>query len=69
MTAQNYALAIYTNFYGNSTESVFRTATSPNLYFLPIRGYSWHENEIKMIMRGYYRGNNFQDSTKEKLQK
>ena len=27
------ALAIYMNFYGDSTESVFRTATSPNLTF------------------------------------
>ena len=41
----------------------------PKYYFLSTRGYSWHKNEIKMIRRGYYRGNNFQDSTKEKLQK
>ena len=41
----------------------------PKYYFLPIRGYSWHKNEIKMIRRGYYRGNNFQGSIKEKIKK
>ena len=39
----------------------------PKYYFLPIRGYSWHKNEIKMIRRGYYSRNNFQDSTKRKI--
>jgi hypothetical protein len=41
----------------------------PKSYLLPIRGYSWHKNEIKRIRRGHYSCNNFQDSTKEKLLK
>jgi hypothetical protein len=35
-------------------------------YLPPIRGSSWHKNEIKMIRRGHYSSNNFQDSTKRK---
>jgi hypothetical protein len=27
-----------------------------------IRGFSWHNNKIKMIRSGYYSSNNFQDS-------
>jgi hypothetical protein len=38
----------------------------PKSYLPPIRGSSWHKNEIKMIMRGHYSSNNFQDSTKRK---
>jgi hypothetical protein len=38
-------------------------------YLPPIRGYSWHKNEIKRIRRGCYNSNNFKDSTKEKLLK
>ena len=33
LAAQNYVLAGNTNFYGDSRESIFRTATSPNLTF------------------------------------
>jgi hypothetical protein len=44
----------------------FRTTTSPNLTFLQLEVLSWHENEIKMIRRGHYSSNNFQDSTKRK---
>jgi hypothetical protein len=33
----------------------------------PIRGYSWHKNEIKMIRRCHYSSDNFQDSTKRKI--
>jgi hypothetical protein len=36
----------------------------PKSYLPPIRGYSWHKNEIKMIRRGHYSSNNFQDSKK-----
>jgi hypothetical protein len=32
----------------------------------PIRGSSWHKNEIKMIRKDHYSSNNFQDSTKRK---
>ena len=38
----------------------------PKYYFLNIRGNSWHKNEIKMIRRGHYSSNDFQDSTKQK---
>jgi hypothetical protein len=41
----------------------------PKSYLLPIRGYSWQKNKIKMIMRGHYSIDNFQDTTKEKLLK
>jgi hypothetical protein len=49
-----------------STENSFWTATSPNLYLTQIRGFSWHNNKIKMIRRGHYSSNNFQDSNKIK---
>ena len=42
-----------------STENSFRTATSPNLYLAQIRGFSWHNNKIKMIRRGNYSSNDF----------
>jgi hypothetical protein len=45
-----------------STENSLRTATSPNLYLTRIRGFSWHNNEIKRIRSGHY----FQDSNKRK---
>jgi hypothetical protein len=35
-------------------------------YLLPIRGYSFHKNEIKMIRRVHYSSNNFQGSPKRK---
>jgi hypothetical protein len=41
----------------------------PKSYLLPIRGYSWHQNKIKLIRRGDYSSNNFQDSTKRKSTK
>jgi hypothetical protein len=49
-----------------STENSFRTATSPNLYLTQIRGFSWHNNEIKLLRRGHYSSNDFQDSNKRK---
>jgi hypothetical protein len=49
-----------------STKIYFRTAISSNLYLTRIRGFSWHNNEIKMIRRGHYSSNNFQDSNKRK---
>jgi hypothetical protein len=39
----------------------------PKSYLPPIRGYSWHKNEIKKLRRGHYSTNNFQDLTKGKL--
>jgi hypothetical protein len=47
----------------------FQDSNFPKSYLLPIRDYSWQKDEIKRIRRGCYGGNNFQDSTKEKLQK
>jgi hypothetical protein len=49
--------------------NLFQDSNFPKSYLLSIRGYSWHKNEIKRIRRGRYRGNNFQDSTKEKVLK
>jgi hypothetical protein len=52
-----------------STENSFRTATSSNLYLSQIRGFSWHNNEIKRIRSIYCSSNNFQDSNKRKCTK
>jgi hypothetical protein len=50
-----------------AAQNQFWDSNFPKSYLLPIRGYSWHKNKIKRIRRGCCRGNNFQDSTKEKL--
>jgi hypothetical protein len=50
-----------------AAQNQFWDSNFPKSYLLSIRGYSWHKNEIKRISRGCCRGNNFQDSTKEKL--
>jgi hypothetical protein len=47
-------------------KNLFRGSNFPKSYLPPIRGYSWHKNEIKMIRRGHYSSKNFQDSTKRK---
>jgi hypothetical protein len=47
--------------------NLFLDSNFPKSYLLPIRGYSWHKNEIKRIRRDCYSSNNFQVSTKEKL--
>jgi hypothetical protein len=52
-----------------STKNSFRTATSLNLYLTQIRGFSWHNNKIKMIRRGHYSSNDFQYSNKRKSTK
>jgi hypothetical protein len=39
----------------------------PKSYLTQIRGFSWHKNEIKIIKRGHYSSNNFQDSNKRKI--
>jgi hypothetical protein len=44
----------------------FQDSNFPKSYLPPIRGSSWHKNEKKMIRRGNYISNNFQDSTKRK---
>jgi hypothetical protein len=49
--------------------NLFRDSKFPKSYLLPIRGYSWHKNEIKMIRRGHYSSKNFQHSTKIKSTK
>jgi hypothetical protein len=48
------------------TKICFRTATFPNLTFLQLE-VLLGTNEIKMIRRGHYSSNNFQDSTKRKI--
>jgi hypothetical protein len=50
-------------------KNLFRDSNFTKSYLLPIRGYAWHKNEIKMIRRGHYSSNNFQDSTKRKITK
>jgi hypothetical protein len=60
---------IFHDFLQRSTEIYFGTTTSPNLTFFLLEAILGTKKELKRIRRGYYRGNNFQDSTKEKLQK
>jgi hypothetical protein len=48
---------------------LFQDSNIPKSYLTQIRGFSWHKNEIKMIRRGYYSSNNFQDSNKRKRTK
>jgi hypothetical protein len=49
--------------------NLFQDSNFPKSYLSQIRGSSWHKNEIKIIRRGHYSSNNFQDSNKEKLLK
>jgi hypothetical protein len=46
--------------------NLFQDSNFPKSYLPQIRGSSWHKNEIKMIRRGHYSSNNFQDSNKTK---
>jgi hypothetical protein len=46
--------------------NLFQDSNFAKSYLPQIRGTSWHKNEIKMIRRGHYSSNNFQDSTKIK---
>jgi hypothetical protein len=46
--------------------NLFSDSNFPKSYLPQIRGSSWHKNEIKMIRRGHYSSNNFQDSNKRK---
>jgi hypothetical protein len=47
-------------------QKLFQDSNIPKSYLTQIRGFSWHNNKIKMIRRGYYSSNNFQDSNKRK---
>jgi hypothetical protein len=49
--------------------NLFQDSNFPESYLPQIRGSSWHKNEIKMIRRGHYSSNNFQDSAKRKSTK
>jgi hypothetical protein len=46
--------------------NLFQDSNFPKYYLPQIRGSSWNKNEIKMIRRGHYSSNNFQDSNKRK---
>jgi hypothetical protein len=48
---------------------LFQDSNIPKSYLAQIRGFSWHNNEIKMIRRGHYSSNDFQDSNKIKSTK
>jgi hypothetical protein len=49
--------------------NLFQDSNIPKSYLTQIRGFSWHNNEIKKIRSGYYSSNNFQDSNKIKRTK
>jgi hypothetical protein len=57
---------IFHEFLRCSTKICFRTATSPNLTSLKLEVSLGTKTKKKMIRRGHYRGNNFQDSNKRK---
>ena len=44
----------------------FQDSNIPESYLTQIRGFSWHNNEIKRIRSGHYSSNDFQDSNKRK---
>jgi hypothetical protein len=44
----------------------FQDNNIPKSYLAQIRGFSWHNNEIKRIRSSYYSSNKFQDSNKRK---
>jgi hypothetical protein len=47
-------------------QNLFQDSNFHKSYLTQIRGFSWHNNKIKMIRSGYYSSNNFQDSNKRK---
>jgi hypothetical protein len=47
-------------------QNLFQDSNILKSYLTQIKGFSWHKNEIKMIRRGYYSSNNFQNSNKRK---
>jgi hypothetical protein len=47
-------------------QNLFQDSNFLKSYLTQIRGFSWHNNEIEMIRRGYYSSNNFQYSNKRK---
>jgi hypothetical protein len=47
--------------------NLFQDSNFTKSYLPQIRGSSWQNNEIKMIRRGHYSSNNFQDSNKRKF--
>jgi hypothetical protein len=49
--------------------NLFQDSNFPKSYLPQIRDSSWHKSEIKMIRRGHYSSNNFQDSNKRKSTK
>jgi hypothetical protein len=46
--------------------NLFQDSKFPKSYLPQIRGSSWYKNKIKMIRRGHYSSNNFQDLNKIK---
>jgi hypothetical protein len=46
--------------------NLFQDSNFSKSYPPQIRGSSWHKKEIKLIRRGHYSSNNFQDSNKIK---
>jgi hypothetical protein len=47
----------------------FQDSNISKSYLTQIRGFSWHNNEIKRIRSGPYSSNDFQDSNKRKSTK
>jgi hypothetical protein len=57
---------IFSRIFTVQRRNLFQDSNFPKSYLPPIRGSSWHKNEIKMIRTGHYSSNNFQYSTKTK---
>jgi hypothetical protein len=49
-------------------QNLFQDSNIPKFYLTQIRGFSWHNNEIKRITSGYYSSNNFQASNKKRTE-
>jgi hypothetical protein len=49
--------------------NLFQDSNFPKSYLPQIRGSSWRNDEIKMIRRGHYSSNNFQDSNRKSTEK
>jgi hypothetical protein len=47
-------------------QNLLHDSNFPKSYLTQIRGFSWHNNEIKMKRSSYYSSNNFQESNKRK---
>jgi hypothetical protein len=56
----------FSQFFTVQHQKQFQDSNIPKSYLAQIRGFSWHNIEIKRIRRGHYNSHDFQDSNKRK---